>query len=167
AAASDSAYGFNFGLTARESGAAARTDISDAMRADPYHPDWKNYVGGEARAVGADVPRIDGGTPDLLDTTSSGPIWSSTKSKSAVENALGHWDKHKSEFPELQNAKQYAEEAKSFLINPPQGTLTKTNARGDTLRYDPGTNTFGVLGQDGAPRTMFRPTDGINYWNRQ
>lgn len=69
--------------------------------------------------------------------------------------------------PFFQNAKQYVEKAKSFLTNPPQGTLIKTNARGDILRYDPSTNTFGVLGQDGAPRTMFRPTDGINYWNRQ
>ncbi|MEW6120403.1 MAG: RHS repeat-associated core domain-containing protein [Pseudomonadota bacterium] len=94
-------------------------------------------------------------------------LWSTTKSKSAVENAFGHWSKHKSEFPELQNAKQYAERAKDFLTNPPKGTLTKTNSRGDTLRYDPGTNTFGVLGKDGAPRTMFRPKEGMGYWNRQ
>lgn len=99
--------------------------------------------------------------------TKGGPIWSTTKSKSAVENAFGHWSKHKSEFPELQNAKQYAERAKDFLTNPPKGALTKTNSRGDTLRYDPGTNTFGVLGKDGAPRTMFRPKDGMDYWNRQ
>ncbi|RON01519.1 adhesin [Pseudomonas brassicacearum] len=97
----------------------------------------------------------------------SNPIWSSTSNKSAVENAFGHWDKHKGEFPELQNSKQYVEQAKDFLINSPGGTLTKTNSRGDTLKYDPNTNTFGVLGQDGAPRTMFRPKDGINYWNRQ
>lgn len=96
-----------------------------------------------------------------------GPLWSSTKSKSAVENAFGHWSKHKGEFPELQNAKQYAEKAKDFLTNPPKGSLTKVNSRGDTLRYDPGTNTFGVLSKDGAPRTMFRPKDGMDYWNRQ
>ena len=97
----------------------------------------------------------------------SGPLWSSTKIKSAVENALGHWNKHKSEFPEFQNAKQYAEGTKDFLTNPPKGTLTKTNNRGDTLRYDPNTNTFGVLSENGAPRTMFRPKDGMDYWNRQ
>ncbi len=95
------------------------------------------------------------------------PLWSSTKSKSAVENAFGHFKKHKSEFPEFQNAKQYVEGTKKFLNSPPKGTLTKTNSRGDTLRYDPNSNTFGVLSKDGAPRTMFRPKDGINYWNRQ
>lgn len=96
-----------------------------------------------------------------------GGLWSSTKNKSAVENAFGHFKKHKSEFPEFQNAKQYAEGTKKFLNNPPKGTLTKTNSRGDTLRYDPNTNTFGVLSKDGAPRTMFRPKDGIDYWNEQ
>ena len=97
----------------------------------------------------------------------SGSIWSSTKNKSAVENAFGHWKKHKSEFPELQNSKQYVEKATDFLTNPPKGALTKTNSRGDTLRYDPNSNTFGVLSKDGVPRTMFRPKDGMGYWNKQ
>ena len=102
-----------------------------------------------------------------VDVVSKGPLWSSTKNKSAEENAFGHFKKHKSEFPEFQNAEQYIEGAKKFLNNPPKGTLTKTNSRGDTLRYDPNTNTFGVLSKDGAPRTMFRPNSGIDYWNRQ
>ncbi|WP_337160300.1 hypothetical protein [Pseudomonas putida] len=53
-----------------------------------------------------------------------------------------------------------------FAVNQALQNITstaKTNARGDTLRYDPGTSTFGVLQQDGAPRTMFPPADGINY----
>lgn len=95
------------------------------------------------------------------------PLWSLTKNKSSVENAFGHWKKHGNEFPELQNAKQYAEQAKDFLNNPPKGTLTKTRPNGDVLRYDPKTNTFGVQNADGAPKTMFRPSDGINYWNKQ
>jgi filamentous hemagglutinin len=95
------------------------------------------------------------------------PIWSSTKNKTAVENAFGHWKKHKSEFPELNNAKEYVERSKEFLNNPPPSALTKINAKGDTLRYDPKTNTFGVLSKDGYPRTMFRPTDKLDYWNRQ
>ncbi|MFJ2539444.1 DUF637 domain-containing protein [Pseudomonas sp. NPDC087614] len=31
------------------------TKITDEMKADPYHPDWKKYSGTEPRAVGADV----------------------------------------------------------------------------------------------------------------
>jgi hypothetical protein len=95
------------------------------------------------------------------------PLWTSTKSKTAVENAFGHWQKHGAEFPEFQNAKQYVEGAKDFVSKPPSGTLTKTRPNGDTLFYNPANNTFGVQAADGAPRTMFRPTDGINYWNKQ
>ena len=94
------------------------------------------------------------------------PIWSATKSKSAVENAFGHWQKHAAEFPELANAKQYAETARSLVTSPPTGALTK--ARGtETLIYDQATNTFLVRGANGAPKTMFRPMDGIDYWNKQ
>jgi hypothetical protein len=33
--------------------------------------------------------------------------------------------------------------------------------------YDSKTNTFGVKDANGAPRTMFRPKDGMDYWNKQ
>ena len=33
-------------------------------------------------------------------------IWTETKKDKPVPNAYGHWEKHKSEFPEYQNAKQ-------------------------------------------------------------
>jgi len=102
-----------------------------------------------------------------LSPVTKGPLWTSTKSKSAVENAFGHYKKHKGDFPEFQNAKQYAEGAKKFLNSPPKGTLTKTRSNGDTLLYNPKSNTFGVKGANGAPRTMFRPKNGADYWNRQ
>jgi len=59
------------------------------------------------------------------------------------------------------------EGAAKFLSEPPAGTLTKTRPNGDKLFYDPASNTFGLQAVNGAPRTMFRPTDGINYWNKQ
>ncbi len=94
------------------------------------------------------------------------PIWSSTKKLSSIENALGHWNKHKAEFPELANSKEYVDAANSMATNPSAGALAKTRGA-DTLIYDPATNTFLASGADGAPKTMFRPTDGINYWNKQ
>lgn len=93
-------------------------------------------------------------------------IWSSTKKLSPVENALGHWNKHKAEFSELSNSKQYVEAAHSLVTSPPAGALTKTRGA-EKLVYDKATNTFAIRGADGAPKTMFRPIDGINYWNRQ
>lgn len=95
------------------------------------------------------------------------PIWSSTPSRTSIENAYRHWTKHASEFPEFHNAKQYVEAARNFVTNPPAGTLTKVRPNGEKVFYNPATNTFAVQGADGAPKTMFRPKDGINYWHRQ
>jgi len=94
-------------------------------------------------------------------------IWTSTKQKSAVENAFGHWKKHGSEFPGISNAKQYVEETKRFMTNSPSGTLSKTRSNGDILKYHEESNTFGVMTKDGVPKTMFRPDDGIQYFEKQ
>jgi len=40
-------------------------------------------------------------------------------------------------------------------------------ANGDALLYDAKTNTFAVVSKTGAPRTMFKPRDGANYWQQQ
>jgi hypothetical protein len=98
---------------------------------------------------------------------SKAPFWSATRARTAVENAFEHWKKHANEFPELANSKQYWEAAHNFVANPPAGALVKTRANGDVLIYDAATNTFGSRAADGAPRTMFRPQDGIDYWKRQ
>ncbi len=133
---------------------------------------WDLFVTGNRCDLAADlaalaVPYLPAGVTKVVGAVTKTPIWSSTKNRTSAENAFKHWQKHRSEFPELQNAKQYVEGAWKFLNDPPKGTLSKTNNRGDILRYDPSTNTFGVLSKNGVPRTMFRPRDGINYWNRQ
>ncbi|MDR5884281.1 hemagglutinin repeat-containing protein [Caballeronia sp. LZ032] len=94
-------------------------------------------------------------------------FWTSTKDKTPVENAYGHSTKHGGEFPEYQNSVQYVQSAQDFVNNPPDGTLIKTRPNGDTLFYDPATNTFASKNKDGAPRTMFRPSAGMDYWNKQ
>lgn len=94
-------------------------------------------------------------------------IWSSNKDRSSLENVYGHWQKHKAEFPEFLNAKQYADGAKTFMHNSPTGTLVKQRRNGDILKYHPESNTFGVMDSSGVPKTMFRPSDGIDYWSLQ
>jgi len=101
-------------------------------------------------------------------------IWTETKKDDPVSNAYGHWDKHKAEFPEFQNSKQYVDATHDFVTNPPEGTLTKTRPNGDTLYYNPKTNTFGVKNADGVPKTMFRPNPAdhgyptnLDYFNAQ
>lgn len=102
------------------------------------------------------------------------PLWTSTKSKTAVENAFAHWKKHGAEFSQIQNAKQYIESAKGFFSNPPAGTLTKVRSNGEKVFYNPTSNTFGVQAADGAPKTMFQPDplkhgypSNLDYFNAQ
>ena len=82
----------------------------------------------------------------------------------SVQNTHGHWNKHKNEFPELNNAKEYVESAKDMIKNAP---LTKTKPNGQTLHYDPKSNTFVAALPDGTPKTMFRPGPAMVYWNQQ
>ena len=42
-----------------------------------------------------------------------------------------------------------------------------TRKNGDTLFYDPKGNVFAVANKDGAPRTMFKPDEGMAYWEKQ
>jgi RHS repeat-associated protein len=97
----------------------------------------------------------------------AGAIWTSTRNQSSVENAFSHWQKHGQDFPNCPNAKSYAKTARDFLNNPPNGSLTKVRSNGDTLVYDPATNTFAAGDANGVPRTMFKPTNGMGYWGRQ
>jgi hypothetical protein len=92
--------------------------------------------------------------------------WSATKKLYSEQNAAKHAEDHAVEFPEIPKG-GYVEAAQKFVIHPPAGILTKTRPNGDTLLYDPATNTFAVRAPNGAPRTMFRPKDGMNYWNKQ
>ena len=95
------------------------------------------------------------------------PLWSSGPEHDAQENAAHHWQKHGSEFHELHSEQDYTNAAHDFVNHPPPGAETKHDSRGNTLIYDPDSNTFAVKARDGAPRTMFRPHNGRAYWDRQ
>lgn len=45
-------------------------------------------------------------------------IWTETKKKEPVSNDYGHWGKHKNEFPQYQNSKQYVEAVHAFVTKP-------------------------------------------------
>lgn len=83
--------------------------------------------------------------------------WTSTKKRPPNTNLAEHWSKHSKEFPELKSQNDYYRHAQEFVSNPPRGTLNKTRKNGDTVLYNPKTNTFAVKTKDGAPRTIFKP----------
>jgi pyocin large subunit-like protein len=75
-----------------------------------------------------------------------------------------HYNKHGQEFGDI-SQEEYLRLANALFHS--QEALRKTEADGDGLFYDPESNTFGVLSQDGYIRTCFKPDDGVDYWNRQ
>ncbi|MGB3109394.1 MAG: PAAR domain-containing protein [Psychrobacter alimentarius] len=83
--------------------------------------------------------------------------WTSTKKRSPNTNLAEHWSKHSKEFPELKSRNDYYRHAQEFVSDPPRGTLNKTRKNGDTILYNPKTNTFTIKTKDGAPRTIFKP----------
>jgi pyocin large subunit-like protein len=92
------------------------------------------------------------------------PIWTSTRKKSSVKNAFGHWKDHGNEFPEFVNAKQYVEHAHNFFSGSREHLLKKVRPNGEVLLYDIRSNTFGAFKPDGVPKTVFKPKEGITYW---
>ncbi|WP_174406742.1 hypothetical protein [Desulfovibrio subterraneus] len=113
-------------------------------------------AGGELVAKGDDLL---GAANDVEKLLKKPNLWSATSRKTAIENALGHWEKHKGEFPELSDAKSYIEKVHLFVSNAPAGALVKKDVKGNTSMYHESSNPFVVISKDGSPRTMFRPID--------
>jgi filamentous hemagglutinin len=112
------------------------------------------------------TPAGDSGVAGQSEAT-AGPVWSGGPEHDAEENAAHHWQKHRSEFREMHSESDYTNAAHDFIDHPPPGAQIKHDSRGNTLIYDPESNTFAVQAPDGAPRTMFRPHNGRAYWERQ
>lgn len=80
-----------------------------------------------------------------------------------------HFEKHGSEFEEdfnYQTAIDYEKGANNVINNP--HALFKYEAEdGDSVYYIEASNEFVILSTDGYIRTYFRPTNGIDYFNKQ
>ena len=59
----------------------------------------------------------------------------------------------------------FVRKAHAFVDKPPRGTLTLNRPTGDTLFYDTKANVFAIATKEGAPRTMFKPEEGMAYWD--
>lgn len=142
----------------------------------PRMPSWIFAIVVLILAAGVGISRVDlGGAPSTTtvapaaveQTASDKPVVWSHGAGGVARNGEAHWEKHGSEFPEFHSAAEYEQGAQTFVGSPPPGTLTKKRENGDTLFYNPASNTFAVATQNGAPRTMFRPNNGQAYWDRQ
>ena len=93
------------------------------------------------------------------------PMWSANRRFTAEQNAQRHFERDGADF-DARSVDDYVEKAHAFVSNPPRGAATLKRANGDTLIYDRAGNVFAVATRDGAPRTMFKPDEGPDYWEK-
>jgi pyocin large subunit-like protein len=114
---------------------------------------------------GGGAPKIDH-RRDPVKLVDGAPMWSASRRYSAQENAERAFDRNGKAFG-ADSLEAFVKQAHAFVGHPPKGTLTLTRTNGDKLFYDPKANVFAVASKDGAPRTMFKPDDGMAYWEEQ
>lgn len=137
---------------------AAGTQMAESRTAEPAGSGYSDGSGtsDQTRDHRRDaVPEVDGK-----------PMWSASRKFSAQENAQRAFARNGEAFG-ADSLDAFVEKAHSFVSKPPKGTLTMTRANGDKLFYDPKGNVFAVASKAGAPRTMFKPDEGMAYWEEQ
>lgn len=149
-------------LTACDNGPAA---VSQKQAAGTQMADNVGEAATDANARTADGPREDHRN-DPVAKVNGKPMWSASRRYSAEENAQRAFARNGQAFG-ADNLDAFVEKAHAFVQSPPRGTLTLVRANGDTLLYDPKANVFAVRSKAGAPRTMFKPDDGMAYWEQQ
>lgn len=94
------------------------------------------------------------------------PYWAANRTRSADENAQRSFERNGATFSAT-SVDDYVSKVHAFVSDPPRGAETLKRANGDLLIYDPKANVFAVVSREGAPRTMFKPDEGLAYWDEQ
>lgn len=116
---------------------------------------------GPVEAVRTSAPA--GPTPAAPEAT---PVLTANRRETVDEKVIRLFERNGADFG-ARSAADYLEKVQSFTTRPPAGTERVERANGDILLYQASTNTFAVVSREGAPRTMFKPEEGLAYWNEQ
>lgn len=141
----------------RSEAAAAPLMTAAAARGD----DALGPAGERGRAPGR-----RGASAQADNALGDGLVWAANSRHTAEDNARYQFDRRGADFG-LTDLKAFVSKADAFVAHPPQDVLKVERSNGDVLLYDPKSNVFAVADKSGAPRTMFKPTDGMAYWDAQ
>jgi pyocin large subunit-like protein len=94
------------------------------------------------------------------------PMWADNRRHTAEENVQYQFEHHGKELGAT-TVEAFLTKTHAFVSDPPKTALTTTRGNGDTLMFDPASGLFAVARKDGAPRTIFKPDDGMAYWRAQ
>lgn len=125
----------------------------------------------ESRDRTADVSAISlppstGAATSASDSLAEKTAVTANRRETVDEKVQRLYERNGSDF-DAQSAEDFLDKVARFTSRPPPGTETATRPNGDTLLYQPSTNTFAVVARDGTARTMFKPDDGAAYWAEQ
>lgn len=140
----------------RSEAAAPRYETAASARGDDAGP-----AGDRSRASRGQTAQAQGDN-DL----GGGLTWAANSRHTAEDNARYQFDKRGADFG-LTDFKAFVSRADAFVAHPPQEVLKMERSNGDVLLYDPKSNVFAVADKSGAPRTIFKPSDGMAYWDAQ
>ena len=108
-------------------------------------------------------------TTTVETTTTKRDVFSSGTQFRNKDRFEEHYQKHvinQAEFGDI-TKEEYLALAQELVDTPGSQVLTKNNDDGDTLFYDPDTNSFAVVSGDGYLRTFFKPSAGQKYFDKQ
>ena len=117
-------------------------------------------------SAASDAPKVDHRKDTVAVTDDGKPMWAPSRRSSAEEGAQHAFERNGEAFG-ARSLDQFVKKAHAFVGHPPKGTETLTRQNGDTLYYNAKDNIFAVANKEGAPRTMFKPDDGMAYWEKQ
>ncbi len=92
--------------------------------------------------------------------------WAAKKNLSSVDNAKAKWEKHKKAFPEIKNLQEYIAAAHKFKSLSLPDKQEKKMQNGDLVVFEYKSNVCVVYDKKGLPKTMFRPSDGLLYFEQ-
>lgn len=89
-----------------------------------------------------------------------------TKLKFTKGELEQHYKKHKHEYGNITQS-EYLKKAQALAGATGKHILTKKRSNGDILKYNTKTNDYLALDKDDRIKTLFKPKQGIIYWNKQ
>jgi pyocin large subunit-like protein len=95
------------------------------------------------------------------------PLWAENRHGSAEDNAAYQFRTRGADLG-AKTLDEYLKKVHAFFRHPPKGSEQVVRAsNGDRMIYDKGSNLFGVVRKDGAPRVLMHPLTGAAYWRDQ
>jgi pyocin large subunit-like protein len=155
------------GACGREADRAARADAGSAASQTSVASARSDYASSRSDSGAGETRRTSRvSDADVRKSDDGKPMWASNRTRSGEENAQKQFERNGQDFSAA-SLDDYVRKAHAFVDSPPKTVLTVARRNGDVLFYDPKANVFAVADREGAPRAMFKPRDGMAYWQQQ